>query len=109
MRGSRSIIFYAWLALAVQLLLVVGVVIFVLAGAAYQSAAIGALQHRVQRMQLQNLTLNSDFLDAQRALSGYQATRQNRFITSFYAEQGAFVLDLAAAAGLARCAGAAES
>lgn len=95
MRGSRSIIFYAWLALAVQLLLVVGVVIFVLAGAAYQSAAIGALQHRVQRMQLQNLTLKSDFLDAQRALSGYQATRQNRFITSFYAEQGAFVLDLA--------------
>lgn len=95
MRPVRSIVFYAWLVIGVELLLAVGVVTFVLVGAAYQRSAGSALQHRVQRMELANLTLNGDFLDSQRALTGYQATRQNRFITTFYADQGAVVTDLA--------------
>lgn len=95
MRGPRSILFYAWLGLGVELLLVLGVMIFVLFGASYQSSAITALHERVQRMQLINLTLQSDFLDTQRALRGYQATRQDRFLQTFYSGQARFVLELA--------------
>lgn len=79
MSARRSMVFYAWLGLAVEFVLVVGVVAFVLAGAAYQRSAILLLSQRVQRMQLANQTLQSEFLNTQRALRGYRATGQVRF------------------------------
>jgi len=94
-RKPRSIVFYAWLGLGVDLLLVLGVVVFVLAGAAFQRSAITVLTQRAQHMELVNLTLRSDFLDTQRALRGYQATGQARFLETFYSDQASFVLDLA--------------
>jgi two-component system phosphate regulon sensor histidine kinase PhoR len=94
MRAPRSIVFYAWLGLAVEFVLVLGVVAFVLAGAAYQRSAILVLSQRIERMQVVNLTLRSEFLNTQRALRGYQATGQARFAQTFYAGQADFVLDL---------------
>lgn len=94
-------VFYAWLGLAVEFVLVLGVVAFVLAGATYQRSAILLLSQRVQRMQLANLTLRSEFLDTQRALRGYQATAQARFLQTFYSGQADFVPDLVALRGLA--------
>ena len=52
MRKPRSIVFYAWLGLAADLLLVLGVVVFVLAGAAFQRSAITVLTQRAQHMEL---------------------------------------------------------
>lgn len=101
MRAPRSIVFYAWLGLVVEFVLVLGVVAFVLAGAAYQRSAILLLSQRIQRMQVANLTLGSEFLNAQRALRGYQATGQARFAQTFYAGQADFVLELVAVRGLA--------
>jgi two-component system phosphate regulon sensor histidine kinase PhoR len=94
MRAQRSMVFYAWLGLVVEFVLVLGVVAFVLAGAGYQRSAILLLSQRVQRMQLVNLTLQGEFLNTQRALRGYQATGQSRFAQTFYAGQADFVLDL---------------
>ena len=94
MKARRSIVFYAWLGLAADFLLVAGVVAFVLTGAAYQRSAILLLSQRIQRLQLANLTLRSEFLNTQRALRGYQATGQARFLQTFYSGQAAFVLDL---------------
>ena len=85
MRAQRSMVFYAWLGLVVEFVLVLGVVAFVLVGAGYQRSAILLLSRRTQRMQLVNLTLQSEFLNAQRALRGYQATGQARFAQTFYA------------------------
>ncbi len=45
-------------------------------------STITALQQRVQRLQLDNLALKSEFIGAQRALPGYQATGENRFLDS---------------------------
>ena len=73
-RESRSIIFYAWAGLAVQSVLTAAVIAFVLAGAAYQRSAIGQLRGKVQAIQVVNLAMVADFLDAQRAITGYQAT-----------------------------------
>jgi signal transduction histidine kinase/CHASE3 domain sensor protein len=87
-------VFYAWLALAVEFVLVLGVVVFVLTGAAYQRSAILLLSQRVQRMQLANQSLQSEFLNTQRALRGYQATGQARFAQTFYAGQADFVQEL---------------
>ena len=87
-------VFYAWLGLAVEFVLVLGVVAFVLAGAAYQRSAILLLSQRVQRMQLANQALQSEFLNVQRALRGYQATGQARFAQTFYAGQADFVQEL---------------
>jgi len=87
-------VFYAWLGLMVEFVLVLGVVVFVLAGAAYQRSAILLLSQRVQRMQLANQTLQSEFLNTQRALRGYQATGQARFAQTFYAGQADFVQEL---------------
>jgi signal transduction histidine kinase len=87
-------VFYAWLGLGVEFVLVLGVVAFVLAGAAYQRSAILLLSQRVQRMQLANQTLQSEFLNTQRALRGYQATSQARFAQTFYAGQADFVQEL---------------
>jgi two-component system phosphate regulon sensor histidine kinase PhoR len=101
MRAPRSIVFYAWLGLVVEFVLLLGVVAFVLVGAAYQRSAILLLTQRIQRMQVANLTLRSEFLNTQRALRGYQATGQARFAQTFYAGQADFVLDLMALRGLA--------
>jgi hypothetical protein len=87
-------VFYAWLGLVVEFVLVLGVVAFVLAGARYQRSAVLLLSQRVQRMQLVNLTLQGEFLNTQRALRGYQATGQGRFAQTFYAGQADFVLEL---------------
>lgn len=95
MRGRRSMVFYAWLGLIVEFVLVLIVVVFVLAGAAYQRSAVLLLSQRVQRMQLANQTLQSEFLNTQRALRGYQATGQARFAQTFYAGQADFVQELA--------------
>jgi signal transduction histidine kinase len=95
MRSQRSIIFFAWAGLAVQALLVAGVIVFVLAGASSQTAAITALRERTQNAQLVNLTMQAVFLDSQRALRGYQATRRDRFLETYYADQDQFVLLLA--------------
>ena len=94
MRAQRSMVFYAWLGLVVEFVLVLGVVAFVLAGAGYQRSAILLLSQRVQRTQLVNLTLQSEFLNTQRALRGYQATGQGRFAQTFFAGQADFVLEL---------------
>jgi signal transduction histidine kinase len=45
-------------------------------------------------MQLANQTLQSEFLNTQRALRGYQATGQARFAQTFYAGQADFVQQL---------------
>ena len=47
MRAQRSMVFYAWLGLVVEFVLVLGVVAFVLAGAGYQRSAILLLSRRV--------------------------------------------------------------
>jgi signal transduction histidine kinase len=86
MKRRRSIVFYLWLGLSVQFLLLVLVVVFVLAGASYQTSAIRALHERVQSMQLVNLTVQNEYLDAQRALRGYQATGEGRFLQTFYGD-----------------------
>jgi two-component system phosphate regulon sensor histidine kinase PhoR len=94
-KAPRSIVFYAWAGLAVQALLVVGVGAFVLAGASYQTRAITVLHERAQSAQVGNVTMQAVFLDAQRALRGYQATRRGRFLQTFYADQDQFVILLA--------------
>jgi two-component system phosphate regulon sensor histidine kinase PhoR len=94
MRTRRSIIFYVWLGLSVQFVLLALVIVFVLAGASYQTSAIKALHERVQTMQLLNLTMQTEYLDAQRALRGYQATGEGRFLQTFYGDQEGFGLSL---------------
>lgn len=90
--GRRSIYFYARLALSAQFVLLALVVAFVLTGASYQSTAIRALHGQAQRMQILNLTVLNEYLDAQRALRGYQATGQARFLYTFYGDQDDFGL-----------------
>ena len=101
MKSPRSIIFYAWAGVVLQALLVVGVVIFVLVGAAYQRSATVDLHQTVQAMQIANLTARGDFLDAQRAVRGYQATKQDRFLATYYDDQDQFVVSLRMLRGLA--------
>jgi signal transduction histidine kinase/CHASE3 domain sensor protein len=92
MRQRFSIVFYVWLGLSVQFLLLALVIVVVLVGASYQSAAIKALHERAQQMQLLNLTAQAEYLDAQRALRGYQATGRGRFLQTFYGDQDGFGL-----------------
>jgi two-component system, OmpR family, phosphate regulon sensor histidine kinase PhoR len=101
MRAPLSIIFYAWTGLAVQALLAVGVIAFVLAGASYQSAAITALHNRAQSEQLTDIAMRAVFLDSQRALGGYQATRASRFLQTYYLDQDQYVVLLARLRGVA--------
>jgi signal transduction histidine kinase len=89
-RESRSIIFYAWAGLAVQSVLTAGVIAFVLAGAAYQRSAIEQLRGKVQAIQVVNLAMVADFLDAQRAIAGYQATGQSGLLQGYRTERGEF-------------------
>jgi two-component system, OmpR family, phosphate regulon sensor histidine kinase PhoR len=89
-RESRSIIFYAWAGLAVQSVLTAGVIAFVLAGAAYQRSAIEQLRGKIQAIQVVNLAMVADFLDAQRAVAGYQATGQAGLLAGYHAERSEF-------------------
>ncbi len=88
MRESRSIIFYAWAGLAVQSVLTAAVIAFVLAGAAYQRSAIEQLRGKVQAIQVVNLAMVTDFLDAQRAITGYQATGAPGLLRDYHIERG---------------------
>jgi len=82
---ARSIIFYAWAGLAVQVVLAVGVIAFVLAGAASQRFGVEDLHGRVQAMQVANLVMVSDFLEAERAARAYQATGEPALLRAFHA------------------------
>jgi len=92
-REPRSIFFYAWAGLAAQAALVVGVVVFVLAGAAYQRSAVEDLHQRVQVMQISNLAMQSDFTDAMSAAVGYQTTGQPGLVATYRGELGEFAVE----------------
>jgi two-component system, OmpR family, phosphate regulon sensor histidine kinase PhoR len=89
-RESRSIIFYAWAGLAVQSVLAAGVIAFALMTAAHQRSAVADRHGRVQAVQVANLVMLADFLDAQRAAQGYQVTGQARLLQAYHAEQDRF-------------------
>ena len=89
-REPRSIIFYVFAGLAMQSVLTAGVIAFVLIGAAYQRSAIANLHARVQAVQVANLTMLSEFLDAQRAARGYQATGEAGLVQAYHFERGQF-------------------
>jgi CHASE3 domain sensor protein len=74
--------------------LLCAVIVFVLTGASYQDSAVRALHQQVTSMQLLNLRVQNEYLDAQRALRGYQATGEDRFLQTFYGDQYAFGLRL---------------
>jgi two-component system phosphate regulon sensor histidine kinase PhoR len=93
-RESRSIIFYAWAGLAVQSVLTAAVIAFVLAGAAYQRSAIEQLRGKIQAIQVVNLAVVADFLDAQRAIAGYQATGEAGLLQGYRVERGEFTKEL---------------
>src|SRR5581483_11737501 len=80
----------AWAGIAAQAMLVAGVIAFVLAGASYQRSAITDLHNKVQVLSVANLTMQSNFIDAQRAVGGYQATGQPRFLRLYSVELGEF-------------------
>jgi GAF domain/HAMP domain len=94
-KRPRSIIFYAWTGLAAQAVLLLGVFVFIVAGASYQRSAVVDLQQKAHRMQLANLMAENSFLDAQRAVRGYQTTGRGRFLQSHSAERDLYVLGLA--------------
>ena len=83
MRQPRSIIFYAWAGLAVESVLVAGVIAFVLVGGAYQRSVIAELDQQREAVQVAS-TLKGTFLDAQRAARGYQATGQTLLLQEYY-------------------------
>jgi signal transduction histidine kinase len=93
-RESRSIIFYAWAGLAVQSVLTVAVIAFVLTGAAHQRSAIDQLHGRVQAIEVANLAMVAGFLDAQRAVTGYQATGAAGLLGSYHTERRRFAAEL---------------
>jgi hypothetical protein len=94
-RESRSIIFHAWAGLAIQSVLTAAVIAFVLTGAAYQRSAIEQLRGKVQAIQVVNLAMVADFLDAQRAVTGYQATGQGGLLQGYRTERSEFESELA--------------
>jgi signal transduction histidine kinase len=83
-RQPRSIIFYAWALFAAQLALAAGVITFVLAGGARQRADVTDLHTRAQTAQLTNLTMVDEFLNAQRAVRGYQATGELGLLSEYH-------------------------
>jgi signal transduction histidine kinase len=100
-REPRSIIFYAWAGLAVQSVLTAAVIAFVLAGAAYQRAAIEQLRGKIQAIQVANLAMVADFLDAQRTVAGYQATGTSGLLADYRHERASFGRSLGQVHGLA--------
>jgi two-component system phosphate regulon sensor histidine kinase PhoR len=89
-RQPRSIIFYAWAGLAAQSVLVAGVIAFVLAGGAKQRADLADLHQKAQAAQLANLTMVVEFLGAQRAVRGYQATGDPRLLGEYRSGRARF-------------------
>ena len=73
-----------------QSVLTAGVIAFILAGAAYQRSAIANLNGRVQAVQVANLGMLAEFLDAQRAARGYQATGQTGLVRAYNFERDQF-------------------
>jgi two-component system, OmpR family, phosphate regulon sensor histidine kinase PhoR len=99
-RARRSIVFYAWLGLVGQTVFLTGAVVFVVAGASYQRSAIRA-DSRAQRLQLETVTIQASFLNALRSVRGYQLTRQDRFLQSYYTERASFATELSDARSIA--------
>jgi signal transduction histidine kinase/CHASE3 domain sensor protein len=91
---GRPLSFYGWIGLGLQAVLLALVVAFVVAGVSYRDTTIKALHGGAQAMQIANLDARSAFLDAQRALQGFQVTREGRFLQTFYDDQDQFVLVL---------------
>jgi two-component system, OmpR family, phosphate regulon sensor histidine kinase PhoR len=104
MREPRSIIFYAWAGLAAQLILAAGVIAFVLAGSAAQRSAIEELRGKVQAVQVGNLAMVTHFLDAQRAIAGYQATGERQYLADYSADRREFTNSLSQVRRLASSA-----
>ncbi len=103
MRQPRSIIFYAWALVAAQSALAAAVIAFVLVGGAGQRAELEGLHARAQAAQLANLTMVDEFLGAQRAVRGYQATGELGLLGAYRTGQARFAASLAQ---LRRLAGA---
>jgi signal transduction histidine kinase len=101
MREPRSIIFYAWAMLAVQTVLTAAVIAFVLAGGSYQRSTVANLHGKVQAFQVANLVMQSDFLDAQRAARGYQATKDPGLLVVYHTERGEYEEEIVQAQRLA--------
>lgn len=99
-RRRRSLVFYAWGGFVLQVVLGIGMIIFVVVGSSYQRSAIQT-NARVHRLQLTNLSMQSSFLDAERALRGYELTGQDRFLQSYYTDRVAFAEKLRLARTLA--------
>jgi two-component system, OmpR family, phosphate regulon sensor histidine kinase PhoR len=89
-REPRSLTFYVLAGLAMQSVLTAGVIVFILAGSAYQRSAVASLSGRVQAVQVANLALLAKFLDAQRAARGYQATGRPGLAQAYYFERDQF-------------------
>ena len=94
MREPRSIVFYARAALAVQSVLAAGAIAFVLAGTIHQNAASQRLHGQVEAMQMANLAMAGDFLNAEQAARGYQATGQPGLRRAYRASRNRFLADL---------------
>jgi two-component system, OmpR family, phosphate regulon sensor histidine kinase PhoR len=84
--NRRSVVVYALIGLAAQLAFLAGAVALILAGTASQGSAITA-SSAAEQLELTNLTLRGDFLNAQQALRGYQVTSQDRFLVSYYTDR----------------------
>src|SRR5579859_4286675 len=91
---ARSIIFYAWAGLAIQVVLALGVVACLLAGAADQRSDFTQLHSRVDALQVANLVMVNDFLQAERAARAYQATGDPMLLRAFHGEQAQTVVRL---------------
>jgi two-component system phosphate regulon sensor histidine kinase PhoR len=89
-REPRSLTFYVLAGLAMQSVLTAGVIAFILAGSAYQRSAIADLNGRVQAARVANLAVLAEFLDAQRAARGYQATSGAGLVQAYYFERDQF-------------------
>jgi signal transduction histidine kinase len=94
-RQPRSIIFYAWALVAGQSALAVAVIAFVLVGGAQQRANLEGLHAKAQAAQLANLTMVDEFLGAQRAVRGYQATGELGLLGAYRTGQARFAASLA--------------
>ena len=81
--------FYAWAGLAAQAVLAVGVIAFALVGGTDQRSAI-ADRGKVQAVQVANLVTLADFLDAQRAARGYQASGGAGLLQAYHGQQDQF-------------------
>jgi two-component system, OmpR family, phosphate regulon sensor histidine kinase PhoR len=91
--SHHSVVYYALIGVAVQVAFLAGAVSFVVVGAASQGSAITAAA-QVSQLELTNQALREAFLDAQRDLRGYQITREDRFLLSYYTDRLAYAVTL---------------